>query len=274
MTDFWFCLVTILYTYLSQYEVTFQTNGLALFLALYGGYFQNVLIKTSTWLVVVLALYRHAAVSFPVAAKQHLTAMATFYAVITCFVFWILFYLPLIWMWKIQPITCHNNETIFNILPFGEYGANEKMKMFFNHSWTVVGFILPVVILAYCNVRMIYSLRVSLERTTGYSSPASAHHQRRLVAQRRMTITLITIVLTFFVLVFPSELSGYIQFITKSPHTTYTMLYMVITFNALQNINMAINFVLYCAVNSNFRKTLRNMVSTCDQKHEAGEVHV
>ncbi len=263
MSDFLFCLVTILYTYLSQYKVIFKSNGLSLFLAMYGGYLQNVFIKSSTWLVVILAMCRNAAISFPGVAKQYVTVKNTLYAMISCFVFWLLFYLPLLWVWTVQKIVCPNGTELFHIY-LGQFGYDTDLRKSFTHSWTVIGFIFPVVILAYCNVNMIISLRTTIHRTSMYMSPTSAQHHRRLLAQRRMTITLIAIVVTFFILVFPSECIGYYQFMLKTELSSFTMLYIVITFNALQNINMAINFVLYCAVNSNFRKTLRNML-TCNK---------
>ena len=262
VSDFIFCGVTLLYTYVAQYKWIFTSNDFALFLGMYGLYFQNLTIKTSTWLVVILALYRHAAISFPVTAKQHLTALNTLYAVIACFLFWILLYLPMLWSWNVSEVHCPESSNLYVLYP-GEFGRNTQMRQAFTHLWAVLGFIIPVIILAYCNIKMIISLHISFDRSSQYTTAQSSQHQRRMMAQRKMTITLVTIVVSFFVLVFPSDLIGYYQFISNKVEHTYVMLNMLITFNALQNINMAINFCLYCVVNSNFRKTIKYLMPKC-----------
>ncbi len=260
VSDFMFCGVTLLSTYLVEDKMVYEKKDAVLFFTVYAPYFQNLFIKTSTTMVVTLALYRLAAISFPVAAKQYLTPVNTLFAIMTCFIFWILFLLPMFWSWEIEEITCPNND-VYIMLDVGAFENNITLRQSLTHSWTAIGFILPVCILAYCNMKMILSLRTSFNRRR--TTIQSSQQHNRLAAQRRMTITLITIVASFFILVFPSELFQY--YLDFSPgHTTSTVIKnLVITCNALQALNMSINFVLYCVVNSNFRKTLRGMLPKC-----------
>ncbi len=247
--------------------MVYDSKDVTLFFTIYGPYFQNLFIKTSTWLVVTLALYRNAAISFPIAAKQYLTAMNTCIAVLICFVTWILFLLPMLWSWVVDEITCPNGD-YFIMLDVGTFEENITMRKALTHTWTAIGFILPVCILAYCNLKMIISLHTSLRRSgTGRRASAqSSQHNHRLAAQRRMTITLITIVASFFLLVFPSELFQYYLDFGAQEQTSDMIANLVITCNTFQSINMSINFVLYCGVNSNFRKTLKKLVPVCCQR--------
>ncbi len=262
-----FCGVTLLCTFLAEDRMVYDSKDVTLFFTIYGPYFQNLFIKTSTWLVVTLALYRNAAISFPIAAKQYLTAMNTCIAVLICFVTWILFLLPMLWSWVVDEITCPNGD-YFIMLDVGTFEENITMRKALTHTWTAIGFILPVCILAYCNLKMIISLHTSLRRSgTGRRASAqSSQHNHRLAAQRRMTITLITIVASFFLLVFPSELFQYYLDFGAQEQTSDMIANLVITCNTFQSINMSINFVLYCGVNSNFRKTLKKLVPVCCQR--------
>ena len=76
--------------------------------------------------------------------------------------------------------------------------------------------------------------------------------------QKRITYTLLAIVLLFFVCAFPSEV---VQFYTEVNRPEYkgVFRFMLNFVNLLQAINFSANFVLYCLVNSYFRKALKQM---------------
>ena len=95
------------------------------------------------------------------------------------------------------------------------------------------------------------------------STDRSTAKRRRLVMQRRMNITLTAIVVCFFLLVFPSELLMFVLEVSEEQHDANIISHMTVSCQLLQAVNMSINFILYCVVNSHFRQTLKNMLPTC-----------
>ena len=117
----------------------------------------------------------------------------------------------------------------------------------------VTGFFLPVAVLSFCNAHLILSLRESarIQRHSQVKRTSQSND-----AQKRISITLIAIVILFFLLICPSEcLHFYGEAIGASDLSNYD-LGMRIT-NILQVCNFSVNFLLYCIVNSYFREALR-----------------
>ncbi len=243
--------------------MVYKRMDLSLILTLYGPYALNLFIKTSTWLVVMLALYRHVAISLNMSGKRYLTSLNTLLSVLGCFIVWVFLLFPLTWSWEARNVTCQPGKSIL-ILHIGKFERDLLLRRALTHTWTAIGFLIPVCILAYCNVMMILSLRTTLRKTSHITNPTSAGRHRRLIAHRRMTITLITIVASFFILVFPSELTHYyLELFYRNSSTRGPMVNSIMTCNMLQAINMSINFILYCACNCNFRETLWAMLPKC-----------
>ena len=260
-----FCFTTIIIIYLSEDNLVYREKEIGMYVTVYGPYFQNVIIKVSTYITVLMTLYRHAAVSRPVSAKQYLTVCNTLCAIVVCSAFWFLFILPFLWTWSIEVVDCNNNTGLYHVygLMPGPFQENANFKVIFVHSWSIIGFIIPVIILGYCNVQLIMSVQTSLSRTSSASTSQNARQRQRIAAQRKMNITLITIVASFFLLIFPSELFHYhLEFSRESQSQEFTA-NAVITCNLLQAGNMSINFLLYCVVNSNFRQTLKTLMPHC-----------
>ncbi len=262
MSDFLFCAVTIINRCLLEEKVMYTSKDVSMMARIYEYYFQELFIKTSTYVTVLMTLYRHIAVSRPISAKQYLTVVNTLISLFICVTFWILLLLPLLWHWKIETIACPNNNLIY-LLGDGKFTENPLLRQIFIHTWCVVGFMIPVVILAYCNVKLIISLQTSLRRTSSKVGAQSQRQKEKIAAQRRMNITLITVVASFFLLAFPSELFHYILEFGKEGYDQAAVTTATVTCNLLLALNMSINVVLYCVVNSNFRRTLKNLLPTC-----------
>ena len=76
--------------------------------------------------------------------------------------------------------------------------------------------------------------------------------------QRRISITLIAIVAMFFVLICPSEIVHFYSEVAEADVLAFDLALSIT--NVLQTLNFALNFVLYCAVNRHFRRTLTKLV--------------
>ncbi len=146
VSDFMLCLVTIIGLQLSEDNLVYQSRDVGMYATLYGPYFQNLFIKTSTSITVLMALYRHAAVARPISAKQYLTFCNTLIAISSCFIFWTLALLPFLWSWKVETVNCGPEDNMI-VLDSGPFEEDEVFKQFFTHAWSIIGFIIPVLIL-------------------------------------------------------------------------------------------------------------------------------
>ena len=251
VSDFLFCVVTISGTYLPP-EYYFMQKNFVYFHTLYGNFLQNTLIKTSTWFTVILAVSRYVVVSNPIRARQYMRCIHTVIAILTCTVIWILLHIPLTYYWKVIVIHCPV-PTIY-LLVSGPFVKNQRLNSAFTYLWGTFGFILPIFTLAYCNFKLIHSLRLSRKlrkhRQEGQRKFSDFNNQKFI------TVTLISIVFMYFVLVMPSELAHFYGEIAGQKYTGAYRL-VLITSNLLQAVNFSMNFVLYCIVNQYFRKVIR-----------------
>ena len=209
-SDFLFCLVTIAGTYLPP-QLTFYKKNFIYYYMLYGNFLQNTLIKTSTWFTVILAVSRYVVVSNPIRARQHMRCIHTVIAILACTVIWILLHIPLTYTWKVIVIECPIPTKY--LLVSGKFGKNNILSSIFTNLWGIFGFIIPMIILAYCNLKLIHSLHLS-----GQIRQQKQEGQRRMSnnnTQKLLTVTLVSIVCMFFILVLPSELVYFYGEITK-----------------------------------------------------------
>ena len=180
----------------------------------------------------------------------------TVIAIITFTIIWILLHIPLTNTLKV--ITIHCPIPVIYVLLSGPFNGNHKLNSAFTYIWGVLGFIVPIIILAYCNFKLIHSLQLSRQlrkqRQEGQRKCSDNNNQKFI------TVTLVSIVFMYFLLVMPSEL---IHFYGDVTHPEYNRTYriMLITCNLLQAYNFSMNFVLYCVVNQYFRKVIRQWSS-------------
>ena len=250
-SDFLFCVVTMSGTfYLPQY--LFNHKGFVYFYTLFGNFLQNTLIKTSTWSTVILAVSRYVVVSNPIRARQYMRCIHTVIAILICSVIWILLHIPLTYYWKVIMIHCPAQTKY--LLVSGTFGRKVDLYTTFTYLWGTLGFMLPIFLLAYYNFKLIHSLRLSRkirkQRLEGQRKSFSNNNQKLI------TVTLISIVFMYFLLVMPSEIVHFYGEIAdpKSYRRIYRLL--LITSNLLQAVNFSMNFSLYCFVNHYFRKVI------------------
>ena len=252
VSDLLFCVVTISGTYLPE-NFIFYEKDFVFYYTVYGNFVQNTLIKTSTWFTVILAVSRYVVVSNPIRARQYMRCIHTVIAILICTVIWILLHIPLTYMWKVIVIQCPV-PTIYIVIS-GTFVKNQLLNSAFTYIWGTLGFILPIGILAYCNFKLIHSLQLSRQlrkkRLEGQRTKCMDNANQKFI-----TITLISIVCMFFILVMPSELVYFYGDIAQ-PAFSETYRAFFVTSNLLQAFNFSMNFVLYCFVNQYFRKTLR-----------------
>ncbi len=241
--------------------MVYRERSLSLYVQLYSEFLQNTAIKISTSIITFLAIYRYLAVVHFVCVKNYLKIKFVISSIIFIFIFWICFMLPYLWSYKTETYHCQDSGwyILVNIDMFIE---NKELRTMFNYFYAIFGFFLPVCILAFCNVRLITAVRASnrrtnLARVARQGTSTSQIHQSRM----RMNITLIVIIMAFFLLVLPGELLIFIQDTLGQEKMSLSALHKALLFcNLLQALNMACNFITYCAVNSGFRRTFSRLI--------------
>ncbi len=230
-------------------------------------YLRNMFSYVSTWLTVILTLGRYYGVCHPlrtrvyVMSSQKVTKILII--IIVCvYLLWGCLSVPELLIFTIcsDVVTSDSNSSSLVIEYYLDSGPLDyRIWGLFSIIWQVFGFFIPFVIMLFCNIRLLQTLKKSAKfQQQQYSS---SHHQysthRLRISPTQdpvLTKTLIIIIILFVVLVSPSEiiniLSNY-----KVLSSAHIQLAISIT-NVLNTANFATNFALYCMVNVHFRHTL------------------
>lgn len=253
----------------------------------YGPYVQNAVARTSTWLTVVTAVGRYFAICRPLQTR-HVAAepLTTRVAVTVAFVGCAIMELPTAWTYRIVSIDCRSptgndddvtsgvDDAMYYMLDLGPFGSDDRLRTASTVVGAVVGFLLPAAILSFCTARLLAALRESTRiarccqvdarqsykrRTAGDSMSNNSHGGSGSSARgRRLTVTLVAIVVCFLLLISPSELLHMFYYAVQREHWDSVDVAIAVA-NVLTTANFALNFVLYCAFNSQFRATWRHL---------------
>ncbi len=252
LSDFFFCLGMTPNVVYYDDKVDFYSKNFYYFYQLYRMYIHNVFIKISTWLTMIIATARYIAICHPLHARIFAGLSTTKAAIILTYLYWMLLYLPMLWIYQVHEIPLETG-TMY-VLDLGAFQTWPALKPCFTYLWAFTGYFIPIAILTFCNVNLIHALRESRKwRESSIRSNAPSGRDSNL----RITLTLIALILMFLVLVSPAEiLHFYEDVVEKNSFPSFWM--ATIGTNILQAVNFAFHFVLYCAVNVTFRRTIIN----------------
>ena len=266
ISDMLYCLVTLPTAFLARGQVLFTEHQVALmYIQMYQQCFQNIFVHTSIWLTVIMAAGRYAAICRPLQARYLVGINATRVAVTSTFVLWTLLELPRFWSSVIlHEFACPSPSANgrqqgagvvrYYIVDLGPFLVNATLKITFDYIWSILGFFIPISVLAYCNIHLIKALRESSRVRQLYRV-----HPRSTTHGSRITPTLVAIVCLLILFVSPSEFLHFYFFVVKGSSVEPFNFAIVIT-NLLQSLNFSCNFVLYCLVNVHFRETCKDLV--------------
>ncbi|GFO20754.1 FMRFamide receptor [Plakobranchus ocellatus] len=130
---------------------------------------------------------------------------------------------------------------------YWEWDATYRM------AWAIAGNFLPLILLFYFNVCLWRNIFRSYRMRRQFHRPNQSTRSSHI-----LTLTLIVIVLMFFILVAPSELGLYIRL--KVPLDPATANVTEDILNLMQTFNFSVNFILYCIISPYFRKTLKHIM--------------
>ena len=233
-SDLAFCLLIITGSLIPNHKTLFTKKDFSYVYQVYGLVLQNALMKISTWLTTIACMSRYAAVCYPLWARQFIRLTHIKISVLLSFVLPCLLYIPQLWTHTVHEMHC-TNYTLY-ILSTGYFEENVALHQTFNYVWLILGYIVPTAIMMYCNYGLIVSFRQSMSlrtqmrnmQTDSVSIPEprmsySAGNAHLIVrdgrtevkqcagsqAKDRITITLITVVVLYIILISPSEILNF-----------------------------------------------------------------
>ena len=252
MSDSLYCLCTLPEAFISK-VIIYDSKSFELYYNLYGMYLRNIFSYASTWLTVIMAMSRYVAICHPIHARIFVNPGGTRLAIVMTFMIWCCLSMPEVWSFTMTSIS-DNNATI-HIVEAGPFTKNPRLHRGFTILWSVVGFIIPISILAFCNTELIWALKASYRMRREYRV-----HQRTQQPNSRITPTLIAIVFMLLLLVTPSEILNIYRFCSSKTSPDRHGVHLAITItNLMHMLNFSISFVLYCIVNVHFRNTLKDI---------------
>ena len=214
----------------------------------------NTFLMFSGWLTVAMAVCRYIAICYPMKALQYLGVMTTRMDIGVIFLISVLFNVPRYFIWTIEK-ECQKGEYVYFAFP-GALRRNPLAEDIYQWIYFVVGIILPLTTVAYCNFYFIRALRASenlRQRHTRHQDNSTSHNLPSI-----LTLTLSIIVVLYILLVVPAEIIIFFKdYIKKHFEDAHYSLAVAIC-NNLQTFNFAVNFLLYCMINVHFRSVITN----------------
>lgn len=229
----------------------------------YGDALVNTFIVSSTWLTVAMAVSRYVAICHPLRARQ---IIGRSFATVTLggvFAISVLANIPRFLRNRIDAIPCLEGGHLYFVDIFWP-ADHPTLDRAYQWTYFVVCITTPFVFLIFCNVNLIVELRRSLRmrtETTGSRVGRRSGGGSDSGAANRITLTLIIIIAMYFALVIPAELMNFVhESAVSNVGLVDTYNVAVAVANAFQAVNFALNFLLYCAVNTHFRQTFVRIV--------------
>ncbi|ELT96131.1 hypothetical protein CAPTEDRAFT_208773 [Capitella teleta] len=256
VADLSFCISAFPSTFLPE-DGVFSEKG---FLTYYGCYCAaviNIFIMTSTWLTVTMSSERYLAIRHPLKSRNIITLERSKFVIVLVYILSAIFNIPVFWRYAITELHC-DSELKYQIMP---QVINENFDHAYRAMWAALGNFIPLVILLFCNIGLMREIHKSYAMRKQMNGNAGIHANHASDKEaNRITITLVAIVVMFFMLVAPSEVMKQVAYLVGGDLSkNYTYLIIEVIYNLLQTINFSANFILYCIINPSFRKTMKEM---------------
>ena len=254
VADMLFCLSAFPTSFLPRDNI-FPLKEFLLYYGVYAAAIINIFIMTSTWLTVTMATERYLAICHPLRAQYIITLTRTKVAIALVYIFSAVFNIPVFWRYALVENTC-GNVTQYTIKP--QVIFNEHFDHAYRAVWAIVGNLIPLLLLLIFNICLVRKVHKSYAMRKQFNHKGSI---KATESNNRVTMTLIAIVIMFFILVAPSEILKHVVYLSNTElSNNYTYMTIEVITNFLQGINFSANFVLYCIINTSFRRTMKAML--------------
>lgn len=258
ISDMMFCFCTFPQAFENSTIPIYRDTDILVYYKMYSNFAISTFILSSTLLTVFTAVMRYTVICHPFHSRQFISFRKTVITILVLFIFSAAFNSPYIWRYTMSKVNCNSSEEYVRL----DKGVLfEKPDFVYSHKilWAIIGNFIPLMLLLYCNIRLVKALHESQKLRLLHSRDNGGC----LSAHRRINVTLITIIILFFILVAPSEISKFISYVSnseKGEDGQYTYLLVSMITNALQCVNFSVNFVLYYVIIAPFRKAIHDFV--------------
>ncbi|CAH1778826.1 unnamed protein product [Owenia fusiformis] len=224
----------------------------------------NMTSTTGIFITVVLTLERFIFVRYPLHAKDICTKTIAQRAIIITYLVACLINIPLFF--------CMDVENKPNSTVKYQYASTafEQSSIYHGITWFHVTTIqlIPIFILGILNICLIIIVWRAQTRRESLKPKMSSSTEYQTRDQKRLTVTLISIVILFLICFTPSVIAnrhiargifGKGESYNNFVGSTFFRALAIVS-NILVNINQSLNFILYCVFNQKFVKTMKHMV--------------
>ena len=254
LSDMFFCVALLPNAWVEWKQFLYSSPHFDLYYKVYGEGLISMFIMASTWLTVAMATSRYLAICHPLRAREIIGMTFARCSIAVVFVFCILFNLPRFWRQYVDSMDCQEGGRVY----FTSKGFLQTDPIFGTvYLWVYfsIGIVGPLLVLTYCNAHLVRALRQSTAMRRQYQT-GHPHNE----GTHRITLTLIIIVIMYIMLVSPAEIINFLQkVVIADASLTHAHNLAVSIVNALQAMNFAFNFVLYCAINVHFRQAVKEL---------------
>jgi hypothetical protein len=253
LSDLLFCTFAFPTTFRPR-DGLYLRKDFIFYYGLYSAAFINVFIMASTWMTVTMATERYIAICHPLNQTLFMTLRRTKLIIVIVYIMAFAFNVPVLWRYKIES-ACVNSTRMFQVQPV-PLGNDPVKDNIYRLLWAIMGNFIPLILLIGFNIKICWKVHQSYR----YRQRFQVSDRERHDSSNTLTITLITIVVMFFILVAPSEIVLFFMEQTNrnaSNRDSYNAIEAIMNF--MQTINFSVNFALYCIISPYFRRTLRYM---------------
>ena len=255
VSDMLFCLLTIPYSFVPLHTINFERITFFTIYNLYSGAVINIFVMSSTMLTVMMATGRYFAIVHPIRARQFIGMTCAGRSIFMVFIACIAFNIPRFWRYNLYHVECLDGSTFY----VREDGVYKEFELPYLCCYFIIGILFPLLVLAFSNAFLIRALHQAKNRIVRFRK-----NETQQETSQRVTLTLVVIVIFYLVLVTPAEITNLWRQIVagdgKSSPTSNQFNLAVAAVNVLEAINFAFNFVLYCVINTHFRRIVHSLL--------------
>ena len=252
VSDLLFCLAVLPHFFVNLHAVGYNRLEFGLVFQAFRDPVISTCVLSSTMLTVAIAIGRYFAIVHPIRAREVIGMTLTRRVLGSVTLFSVCVNLPRFWMLQIRTIDCHDGSYLYYV----HAGPLKHHEMLYKSIYFVIAVCVPLVVLTFCNVHLLRALKQT------FDAPIQCRgKEKSRDSNFRITLSLVIIIIAFGVLVLPGEASVFLRLVlAHTEGATDRFNLPIAVLSCMQALNFSFNFVLYCAVNTHFRRTIRNVL--------------